>query len=99
MENSKEPTPESLDSQIEGLKDLENQINKLESSLEKTNQPKTKSPKKLTSKTEVEAYCVKCKAKQKISSPEQTTMKNGRPAIRGTCSVCGTKVFRIGKLK
>jgi hypothetical protein len=23
-------------------------------------------------------------------------MKNGRPAIKGTCSVCGTKMFKIG---
>ena len=91
-----EPSPESLDSQIEGLKDLENQINELESSLEKINQPKTKSSVKSAN---VEAYCVKCKAKQEIENPQQTTMKNGRSAIRGTCSVCGTKVFRIGKLK
>jgi hypothetical protein len=25
-------------------------------------------------------------------------MKNGRPAIQGTCPDCGTKIFRIGKL-
>ena len=24
------------------------------------------------------------------------TMKNGRNAITGTCSVCGTKMFKIG---
>jgi hypothetical protein len=24
-------------------------------------------------------------------------MKNGKPATTGTCSVCGTKVFKIGK--
>ncbi|MFQ5532167.1 MAG: DUF5679 domain-containing protein, partial [Candidatus Nanoarchaeia archaeon] len=24
--------------------------------------------------------------------------KNGRPAAKGTCPNCGTKVFRIGKL-
>ncbi len=23
-------------------------------------------------------------------------MKNGRPATKGACSVCGTKMFRIG---
>jgi hypothetical protein len=26
-----------------------------------------------------------------------TKLKNGRPATQGTCPVCGTKVFRIGK--
>jgi len=26
------------------------------------------------------------------------TMKNGKPATQGTCPVCGTKMFRIGKI-
>lgn len=42
------------------------------------------------------AYCMRCKAKQPIANPEQNTMKNGRPSTRGTCAVCGTKVFKIG---
>lgn len=41
-------------------------------------------------------YCVKCKAPREIKDPQQVTMKNGRPATRGTCSVCGTKMFKIG---
>jgi hypothetical protein len=24
-------------------------------------------------------------------------MKNGRPAMTGTCTVCGTKLFKIGQ--
>jgi hypothetical protein len=44
----------------------------------------------------MEAYCVKCKAKREIKDPVETTMKNGKPAVTGTCSVCGTKVFKIG---
>jgi RNase P subunit RPR2 len=43
-----------------------------------------------------EGYCVKCKAKRQIKGEQQVTMKNGRPAIKGTCSVCGTKMFKIG---
>ncbi|MEA2003994.1 MAG: DUF5679 domain-containing protein [archaeon] len=43
-----------------------------------------------------EAYCVKCKAKKEMKDEEKITMKNGRPAKRGTCPVCGTKMFRIG---
>jgi RNase P subunit RPR2 len=43
-----------------------------------------------------EGYCVKCKAKRPIKGEQQVTMKNGRPAIKGTCSVCGTKMFKIG---
>ncbi|HSG83376.1 MAG: DUF5679 domain-containing protein [Nitrosopumilus sp.] len=46
-----------------------------------------------------EAYCVKCKTKRIIKNPEETLMKNGRPAIKGICSVCNCKVFRIGKMK
>ncbi len=44
-----------------------------------------------------EAYCFKCRAKKEIKNPEKVTLKNGRPAIRGVCPTCGTKVFRIGK--
>ncbi|MBI5231854.1 MAG: hypothetical protein HY876_06790 [Coriobacteriales bacterium] len=44
-----------------------------------------------------EAYCVKCKAKKEIQNPEDTTLKNGRPATKGTCPDCGTKIMRIGK--
>jgi Domain of unknown function (DUF5679) len=43
-----------------------------------------------------EAFCVKCKAKREIKDPVQTTMKNGRPAVQGTCPVCHTKLFKIG---
>jgi hypothetical protein len=32
-----------------------------------------------------------------MNEPEQITMKNGRPATRGVCPTCGTKMFRIGK--
>lgn len=45
----------------------------------------------------MEAYCFKCRAKREISSPQQITLKNGRPATHGICLVCSTKVFRIGK--
>jgi hypothetical protein len=31
-----------------------------------------------------------------MKNEKQVTMKNGRRAISGTCSVCGTKMFRIG---
>jgi hypothetical protein len=43
-----------------------------------------------------EGYCVKCKAKRPIKGEQQVIMKNGRPATKGTCSVCGTKMFKIG---
>ncbi|MFW6174591.1 MAG: DUF5679 domain-containing protein [Chloroflexota bacterium] len=46
---------------------------------------------------ELDAYCMKCREKRTIESPQQVTMKNGRPATRGTCGVCGTTLFKIGK--
>ena len=44
----------------------------------------------------MEAYCMKCKQKREMKDPTQTTMKNGKPAMSGTCPVCGTKMFKIG---
>lgn len=42
-------------------------------------------------------YCVKCRAKKDVGNNfEKITMKNGRPAIRAVCPVCGTKMFKIG---
>lgn len=43
------------------------------------------------------AYCVKCKAKREMKDAQKITMKNGRPAIQGTCVECGTKIGRIVK--
>lgn len=43
------------------------------------------------------AYCMKCRTKREMRNPIRVTLKNGRPATRGVCPVCGTKVFRIGK--
>ncbi|MCL5788776.1 MAG: DUF5679 domain-containing protein [Candidatus Marsarchaeota archaeon] len=44
----------------------------------------------------VQAYCVKCRTKREIKGAEKVTLKNGKPAVRGTCPTCGTKLFRIG---
>jgi NAD-dependent SIR2 family protein deacetylase len=43
-----------------------------------------------------EAYCVKDKKKVEVQNAQKITMKNGKPAIQGTCPECGGKVFRIG---
>lgn len=45
------------------------------------------------------AYCVKCKEKVEMSNAQKVTMKNGRPAMKGTCSKCGTGVYKILPLK
>lgn len=46
----------------------------------------------------MEAYCLKCRERREIPNPEAVTMKNGRPAARGKCPVCGSSVFKIGAL-
>jgi DNA topoisomerase I len=45
----------------------------------------------------VEAYCVKCKTKRPIQNAEPVFTKNGTPAVRGECPVCGTTLFRMGR--
>lgn len=46
----------------------------------------------------VQAYCVKCRKMVEVRNPQQVTLKNGRPAVKGTCPLTGTTVFRIGKM-
>ena len=46
-----------------------------------------------------QAYCVKCKAKTDIKAATKVTMKNGRPAMKGTCTKCGTGVYKILPMK
>lgn len=41
-------------------------------------------------------YCVKCRTKRDVDNPERVTMKNGKPAMKGKCPVCGTGMYRIG---
>jgi len=42
-----------------------------------------------------QAYCVKCKAKVDMKDEQKVQMKNGRPAMKGVCSKCGTGVYKI----
>jgi len=47
----------------------------------------------------MEAYCVKCKAKQEMAEAQEVEMKGKgdkvRRAMKGKCPVCGTTMFRI----
>jgi Zn finger protein HypA/HybF involved in hydrogenase expression len=47
----------------------------------------------------MEAYCVKCKAKQEMSEGKEVAMKGKggvqRRAMKGKCPKCGTTMFRI----
>ncbi|KHO45685.1 MAG: hypothetical protein QS99_C0013G0040 [archaeon GW2011_AR4] len=46
----------------------------------------------------VEAYCMKCRVKVQMKNPVPSKMANGRDCVKGTCSACGTSLFRIGKM-
>jgi hypothetical protein len=46
----------------------------------------------------LEAYCFKCRAKREMKDPTPVVLRNGRPATKGICAVCGTKMFRLGKV-
>ena len=41
------------------------------------------------------AYCIKCKQKAELKDGKIVYYKNGTPAERGVCAICGTKVSRI----
>lgn len=47
----------------------------------------------------MEAYCVKCKAKQEMQETQEVEMKGKgdktRRAMKGKCPVCTTTMFRI----
>jgi len=45
----------------------------------------------------MQGYCMKCRKKREMSNSKAVKMKNGRPATKGVCSKCGTKMYRIGK--
>ena len=40
-------------------------------------------------------HCMKCKEKREMKDTEEVTMKNGRKAMKGVCTICGTKMFKI----
>ena len=49
------------------------------------------------SKSDTEAYCVKCRDRREIPDPQPVALSNGRPALKGTCPVCATLLTRIVK--
>jgi len=102
---------ETVDLEHEIIQTLQNQNKKLDNIEKKLQNPTTKksttkksttkksTTKKSTTSDSLEAYCVKCKTKREIKNPTATVMKNGRDAVKGTCSICDCNVFRIGKMK
>ncbi len=44
----------------------------------------------------MQMYCVKCRQKREAKDVQNVTMKNGKPAVKGVCTVCGTGMYKIG---
>lgn len=44
----------------------------------------------------MQMYCVKCRQKRDANNAVNVTMKNGKGAVKGVCSVCGTGMYKIG---
>jgi len=45
----------------------------------------------------MEAYCMKCKTKREMKDPVAGFNAKSSPVTTGTCSVCGTKLYRMGR--
>ena len=45
----------------------------------------------------MEAYCMKCKAKREMQDPQAMFNAKGSPVTIGVCTVCGTKLYRMGR--
>ena len=50
----------------------------------------------MTSAASDQIYCFKCRSKTDTLEAQEVVLKNGRPAVTGQCTVCGTKKFRMG---
>ena len=44
-----------------------------------------------------EIYCLKCKERTASTNVEAVTMKNGSPATKAVCAVCGVGKYRVGR--
>ncbi len=49
--------------------------------------------------TMVTGYCMKCKKASEMADAKAAKMANGRDCVKGKCTKCGTKMFKIGKMK
>ena len=45
----------------------------------------------------MEAYCMKCKTKREMQDPVAQFNAKGSPVTIGTCPVCGTKLYKMGR--
>jgi hypothetical protein len=48
-----------------------------------------------TNEEAVTGWCMKCKEKREMTETEEVKMKNGRPAMKGSCGECGCGMYKI----
>jgi len=44
---------------------------------------------------QVTGWCMKCKATCPMVDTTEVKMKNGRPAMKGSCGTCGCGMYKI----
>ena len=44
----------------------------------------------------MKGYCLRCRTKQEMMETVEVTIKGGRRAVQGRCTVCDTKITRFG---
>ena len=49
--------------------------------------------------SDAEIYCFKCREKTTSQEVQEVVLKNGRPAVTGQCTVCGTRRFRMTSVR
>lgn len=45
----------------------------------------------------IEGYCMSCRQTVEMENPQAVWTRKGHPSTRGTCSICGGTVFRMGR--
>ena len=43
----------------------------------------------------VQGRCMKCKEQREMKDVEEVVMKNGMKAAKGSCTICGTGMYKI----
>ena len=51
----------------------------------------------MTSAASDQIYCFKCRSKTDTLETQEVVLKNGRPAVTGQCTVCGTREVPHGR--
>jgi len=47
----------------------------------------------------LQAYCFKCRQRKEIKDPKQVFLRDHILAVKGTCPVCGSKLYRERKMR